>query len=193
MLARLAGVTACALALTVAGATTAQAASRTFVDGPGDVWTLGDSPNTRMPDRDQGDILRTTLQHGQQQVVVRHKFAELNREGRRIFIYTLLRTNTGQVSQVGLAATRRNGWSGRLEFDRRGGAAVECGGLQHHIDYAENVAVIRVPRDCIDNPRTVQAKIGVATVAGRQVFADNPINHRDTENLPPYTAPVRVG
>lgn len=191
MLARLTSVAACALALTVVGATSAQAATRTFHDGPGDVWTLGQTPNTRVPDRDQGDILRTTLQHRRQQIVVRTRFAELNREGRRIFIFTQLRTNTGKVSAVELTA-RPSRWAGRINFERRDGRAVECR-ITHDINYTTNVAVVRIPRSCIDDPRTIQAKFGVATTAAGQLFADNPMNHRDTEDLPPYTAPVRVG
>lgn len=191
MLRRLASVVACAFALTVLGSANAQAATRAFVDGPGDVWTVGQSPNARIPNRDQGDILRTTLRHEQQQIVVRHKFAELKREGRRIVVFTRLRTNTGTVMTVRITARRQN-WEGRIAFERRDGEIVPCR-VAANIDYATNVAVVRVARRCIDNPRTVQAKVGVATTAGQHTFADNPINHGPTQNLPRYTAPVRVG
>ena len=50
-----------------------------------------------------------------------------------------------------------------------------------------------VPRTCLDNPRTVQARFGVATWTGRKAFVDNPINDGPTNKLPPSTAPVRVG
>ncbi len=189
MFARLAGVAACALALTVVGATSAQAASRTFADGPGDVW----AGNTQVPDRTQGDILRTTFTHGQHQVVVRTAFADLKREG-RILIFTRLRTNTGAVRELSLTASR-NHWRGQASLSTRRGAPVECTAkISHSFDYDTDVAVVRVPRICLDNPRTVQARFGVATWdAAQRVFTDNPINHGATRNLPPYTAPVRVG
>jgi len=194
MLARLASVAVCALALTVLGAATAQAASRTFVDGPGDVWTTVEgSGSTRAPDRDQGDILRTTFTHAQHQVIVRTAFAELNREGRRILVYTRLRTDTGQVRELQLIANP-NRWRGRTLFTTPRGRAECPGRVSHSIDYAANVAVIRVPRTCLDNPRAVQARFGVATWnTPRRIFTDNPINHGNTQTLPPYTAPVRVG
>ena len=189
MLARLASVAACALTLTVAAATTAQAASRSFVDGPGDVWV----GNTQVPDRDQGDILRTALSHAQHGVIVRTAFAELNREG-HILVFTRLRTNTGDVFDLQLTATpnHRRGQT-LLTTPRRDNVACRTP-ISHTIDYAANVAVVRVPRTCLGNPRTLQAKFGVATWnTARRVFTDNPINHGSTENLPPYTAPVRVG
>lgn len=188
MLARLASVAACALALTVLGASTAQAASRTFVDGPGDVWV----GNTQVPDRTQGDILRTTFTHSQHQVVVRTAFAELKREG-HIMVFTRLRTNTGEVRELSLIATP-NRWRGVTDLSTPRGVTVKCRRpISHTIDYAANVAVVRVPRVCLDNPRTVQAKFGVATWNKiRRAFVDNPINHGNTEHLPPYTAPVRV-
>jgi hypothetical protein len=193
MLARFASVAACALALTVASPAAAQAASRAFVDGPGDVWVSTASGATQVPDRDQGDILRTTFTHGQHQVVVRTAFAQLNRDG-RILVFTRLRTNTGDVLELSLTATPDR-WRGRTLLSTPRGADVECRRpVSHSIDYASNVAVVRLPGTCLDNPRTVQAKFGVATWnTARRVFVDNPINHGPTENLPPYTAPVRVG
>jgi hypothetical protein len=185
--------TACTIALTLLGSATAQAATRSFVDGPGDVWTLGENPNTRMPNREQGDILRTTFTHTQRAVVVRTKFAELNRKGRRIFVFTRLRTNTGLVRDVSLDAgprPRTNRWRGTTTLDRRDDTVVDCA-TAHRIDYAANLAVLRIPRTCLANPRTVQARFGVATTTAQHTFADNPINHGPTDNLPPYTSPVR--
>jgi hypothetical protein len=192
MLVRLAGVVACALALAVVSPATAQAASRTFVDGPGDVWTGDEAQASQVPDRDQGDILRTAFTHGQHRVVVRTAFSELNREG-RILVFTRLRTNSGDVVELTLTAARHH-WRGRTSLSTPRGVPVECPGrVSHSIDYAANVAVVRVPRACLGNPRTVQARFGVATWTGRRAFVDNPVNHGPTNNLPPYTAPVRVG
>jgi hypothetical protein len=192
MLARLVSVAACALALTVAGATSAQAASQTFVDGPGDVWV----GRTQATNHDHGDILRTTFTHTRGQVIVRTAFAELNRDG-QILVFTRLRTNTGNVRDLSLTASARAAgrWRGQALLTTTRGVPVECPRrVTHTIDYATNVAVVRVPRICLDNPRTVQARFGVATWNRiRRVFTDNPINHGSTENLPAYTAPVRVG
>lgn len=189
MFGRLASLVCGTLALILLSCVNAQAVTRSFVDSRGDVWTLGDTPNRRVPDRDQGDILRTTLRHGVQQILVRTRFAELNREGRRIVVYTRLRTNTGLVRGLSLSAGPDR-WSGRTNLEP--GPIGDCK-ISHTLNYATNTAIVRLPRTCLDNPRTVQARFGVATVAAGQTFADNPVNGRDTESLPPYTAPVRVG
>jgi hypothetical protein len=194
MLRGLAITTACVTALTLVGAASAHAATRSFVDGSGDVWTFGENPNTQKPNRRQGDILRTTFTHARHAIVVRNRFAELNREGQQIFVVTRLRTNIGLVRDVELHASRRPGthrWRGKTTLHRRNDKIVPCA-IAHRIDYAANLAVVRVPRTCLDNPRTVQAKFLVGTLARMRLFADNPINHGPTENLH-YIAPVRRG
>lgn len=98
----------------------------------------------------QGDIAHLTLQHRQHQIVIRTRFVQLNREGRYIEIFTQLRTNTGKVNSLALRA-RPNRWAGRTTFDRNDGKAVECN-VTHHINYATNIAVVELPRTCVDNP-----------------------------------------
>jgi hypothetical protein len=150
------------------------------------VWEFGQNPPSQAPDREQGDITRTTFTHGAHRIVVQTRFVELNREG-RIFIFTQLRTNTGQVRGLSLTA-RPIHYRGQAVLTTRRGTTVKCA-IGRSIDYASNVATVR----CLDNPRTVQAKFGVATFMGQRAFADNPINDGPTNNLPPYTAPVRHG
>jgi hypothetical protein len=190
MLPRLASALAGAVLLTLIAPTAVHAASRTFVDGAGDVWDHSQGQPSPAPDRDQGDIARTTFTHGAHRVVVRTRFLELNREG-RLLIFTRLRTNTGQVRDLSLTA-RPNHYRGQAALATPRGTTVKCT-IGRSIDYASNVATVSVPRRCLGNPRTVQAKFGVATFMGQRTFADNPINDGPTRNLPPYTAPVRHG
>jgi hypothetical protein len=195
MLRRLAIATTCAIALTLTSPAAAQGATRAFVDGRGDVWTLGETPNTRKPARAQADILRTTLTHAQRAVVVRTTFAELDREGQRIFVFIRLRTDSGLVRDVSMEATprpRTNRWRGTTTLERRDDSVVDCA-TAHRLDYTANLAILRIPRTCLANPHTVQARFGVATLTAQHTFADNPINHGSTDNLPPYTPPVRHG
>lgn len=196
MLVRLAGVIACALALTSVGATTAHAASRTFIDGPGDVWAVGgpqtNAPPSQVPAREQGDILRTTVTHAQQQLVIRTRFAELNREGQHIIFVMKLRTNTGEVRKLFVIAGRHNHWRVRTRWETPGGRIIGCATSQR-IDYATNVAVLRVPRTCLSNPRTVQVAYVVATGSVRNGFGDNALAHHPRLSLIPFTAPIRHG
>lgn len=114
MLRRLAVTAACAIALTLVGSN-AQAATRSLVDGLGDVWTLAVPKPSRQPNHAQGDILRTTFTHAQRAVVIRTKFAELNREGQDILFFARLRTNTGLVRDIAVEASPQratNRWRG---------------------------------------------------------------------------------
>jgi hypothetical protein len=196
MLRRLATAAACALALILACPALAQADTRGFLDRRGDVWRMSNEAgkHTRVPDRRQGDIRRTFFTHTDNQFIIRSKFAQLNRTGNLILLEARLKTNTGVVRRVVLTASPRQGtnqWRGITEVTRRNGITkVDCE-TRHRINYTRNVAIVRVPRTCLDNPRSVRATQGVATFQGAAVFTDNPKNGRATVHLPPFTAPIR--
>lgn len=193
MLRRLAAGAACALALTLASPLAAHADSLTLVDGVGDVWWHQADP-VRAPQHQRGDILRVTVRHSQHAVVLRTKFAQLDRHGSRIVVASRLRTNAGLVRWVRLHAGPGSvTWHGQTRFFRADNTTrIDCA-TTHHIDYAHDLAVIRIPRVCLDNPQSVRAAFGVATISPKGFFADNPFNHGPTETLPDYTSPVRAG
>ena len=172
----------------------AHAATRALTDGTGDVWTTAVAKPTRVPDRQQADIVRFVLRHSQRAVVIRTTFAELNRQGTGTLAITQRRTNTGQVFGLGLDASpakSTNRWRGKADLDRNG-RPIDCA-VTHSIDYAANIATVRVPRTCLNNPRTVQATMAVLAGTRSDIFADNPITHGPTEDLLRYTARVRHG
>lgn len=188
MLRSIATVTVCTLAFSLAGVAAAQAASSTLVDGAGDVWKEGFDQQgrpapTRTPHRSQGDILRTVFDHQQQQVVIRHRFAQLNRQGRQILVSSGVRTNAGLSRAVVLDAgpgAANNRWRGETTMFGFNHRVVQCA-ITHDIDYAANVVVIRIPRTCLDNPQTIEASSYVRTVTNSgDRFIDNPVNHLGT-------------
>lgn len=196
MLARLAAVAACTLTLTFGSTATAQAASLTLIDGPGDVWAFG-GPGvnvrpSRVPAHEQGDILRTTFTHGRHAVVVRARFADLARRGAHVIFSTRLRTDTGLRRTLLVSAGRHLHWHARTILSTLDGQHVDCA-VTHSIDFAKNVAVFRVPRICLENPRTVEAAFVVVTGTANHRFLDNPITHRLPRGLPPFTAPIPHG
>lgn len=193
MLRRLAIPAACVLALALTGTAPAHADSRTLVDGPGDVWKHTGDP-VQVPDHRRGDILRVTVQHNAGQVVIRTTFAQLDRKGPRFVVAARLRTNTGLVRWARLlAGPGGSTWAGATRLYRRDNTTrVKCA-VSHHVDYAEDVAVIRVPRPCLGEPRWLQVALGVASITARGFFADNPFNHGPTETLPDYTRRIRRG
>jgi hypothetical protein len=197
MLRRLAAVGACALAVALAAPATSHAATRTLVDGPGDVWEpftdLDPVQHTRHPDRRQGDILRGFIAHKQRQIVIRLKYAELDRVGRRHSINIRLHPNKGGNHWASVHATRANDWRGVSMIETVDGSGpLDCG-LSHQMDYARNRVIIRIPRRCLGNPRWIQASIEHAHLVNGRFFVDNPINHGPAVSMAPNTAPVRRG
>jgi hypothetical protein len=191
MLRRLATVAVCALALTAAGPVAAHAQSLTFNDERGDVWGhFGDAEPA--PDHTRGDILRAVIAHHERQVVIRTKFVRLDRRGSRFVVAARLRTNAG-VNRVARlqAGPGASSWQGTTHLYRGNNVTrVDCA-PSHHIDYAAEVAVIRVPRTCLGSPRWVQATMGAASIKPRGFFADNPVNDGPTQYLPGYSARIR--
>lgn len=196
MLRRLATVSACVVALTLASPAAAHADSRTLVDARGDVWAM-DTPeegqNTRVPERRQGDIIRTVFAHNNQQVVIRTKFAQLDRAGQLSIMAIKLRTNTGMVRWISLFAgpgRDTNRWRGIVT--RGDGAPMKC--ATHRIDYAAAVAEVRIPRSCLGDPRWVQGSLAAGNFARNGTFfGDNPRNDGPSVHLPRYTPRIRKG
>jgi hypothetical protein len=193
MLRRLATTAACAIALTIASPVAAHAESVTFTDQRGDVWAHFRDAK-RAPNHARGDILRAVIAHDQRQVVIRTKFVRLDRRGSRFVVAARLRTNSGMNRTVRLqAGPGQATWQGATHLYRGDNVTrVDCAPT-HHIDYATDVAVIRVPRTCLGSPRWVRATMGAASIKPRGFFADNPVNSGRTEHLPAYTAPIRHG
>jgi hypothetical protein len=193
MFRRLATAAACALVLLLSSAATAHADARTLIDGAGDVWWHTDE-NTRAPEHRRGDILRVTVGHTAQRVAIRTKFARLDRKGPRLVIASRLRTNSGLIRWVRLfAGPGRSTWAGNTQLYRRDNTTPVSCAVTHQVDYSDDVAVIRIPRSCLDDPRWVQAALGVATLNRSGYFADNPFNHGPTVFLPDYTRRIRRG
>jgi hypothetical protein len=192
---RLVTVGVCALALTLSGAAAAHADSHVLVDGTGDVWQLSDSdtgPHTRVPDRRQGDIVRVAFAHRRHRVVVRARFAQLNRRAGRYGVVTRLRTDTGSVRWIRVhVGPGRSTWRGEARVFRRDNFTRVACAVAHRIDYRRDLAVVAVPRSCLGKPRSVQGAFGVVTFVGADVFADNPFDDGPTVNLPDHTPRIR--
>lgn len=192
---RLLTLSACAVVLALAGPATAYADSRILVDARGDVWAMDfeSGENTQVPQRQQGDIVRTVFAHHDDSVVIRTAFAQLNRFGQLSILAIKLRTNTNVVRRIVLLAgpdQSTNRWRGALT---RGGDGVPMRCATHSIDYAADVAVVRIPRACLGEPRWVQGSMAAGTRSRSAFFADNPQNDGPSVRLPRYTARIFRG
>ena len=157
--------------------------SQTLIDERGDIWRIpGEGRPVAAPHQHRGDIRRTIIRHGKHAVTVRAKFGELTRNPQGHVLVVGLRTNTGVLRAVSLIAgqyVQRSGWRGIVTVERRDGRPVKCT-TAHRINYTTNVMGLRVPRSCINTPRSVQAKafyIGMHGKGGQaSEFFDNAHN-----------------
>lgn len=199
---RLAAMAACAVALTLSGcAAYPSTPSNALVDDTGDIWNpFSREPGRwafgpeRQPDRQQGDILDTVITHGEHYVVIHAEFVELNRVDDYLGMAGSLRTDTGRVANYSLDASPRpfsNQWRGRSRFDWNVGRTAPGCRVTHRIDYTANVAVIRIGRSCLNDPRTVQASCAAETHDGWKVFDDDAGRRGPIVNAPRYTTPIR--
>jgi hypothetical protein len=180
---------AAGIALALGTPAVAQAATVNLVDERGDVHRLNaDDTVQAVPSEARADILRTTIQHTNQSVVVRTRLRDVRRAA-TVGMAMRLRTSDGTYREVSLEASRRIGWRGQAILTRRGGQVVDCA-VAHEISYGTAVMSVRVPRSCLNDPRWIQATV-ISLVAGRQILIDNPHNHRAGFNV--WTPRIRRG
>ncbi len=152
---------AAGLALGTAGTASAQVLNHADQRGDVKAYDLDtDQPVAQSGTITNGDILRTTLGHGDRRISVRVKFADLRRAGD--FRGDLLRvvTNEGVRRDVMISAAPGM-WAGQAQMTRPNGNAVRCN-IAHKIDYDNNVVTLSFPRSCVSDPRWV--RLGSAAV-----------------------------
>ena len=110
-------------------------------------------------------------------LTVRMKFVDLRRSGWQRYDAKIKTPDRVYVAGMLAHKNLRAGVSDLY----RGSNVQECDGLSHEIDYAEDVVVLRVPRDCLGNPSWVRVQ-GINFLwpnpqDDEHLFADNPHTH----------------
>jgi hypothetical protein len=165
----------------------------TVRDAPGDMWKIeeGGIEPWRVPGATQGDVLRTTFRHRTDRVVVRARFADLRRAGKRFTFWVLLREGNGHLTYLGVEATRRNR-AGRTILMTTQGDDIRCA-MRHRIDYADDTVRVGLPRRCLGNPRVLQFRAMSEQVrrTWRYAYLDNALG--DTIDSHRWTRRIRRG
>lgn len=183
---------------TALSAGAASAATLATDDPAGDVWRSTFDPETEEETVEPAgtqlnvDLTQTTVKHGASRLLLKARYAELERSTNRFFFLAELRTNEGLRRDLGAETTMR--WSGdAFLFGNRGG--VRCPGLRHDIDYGTDTVTVSVPRDCLSKPRWVQARIVAFAFAedgrGDEAYLDSGTD--ETADEPAWSARVRRG
>lgn len=117
--------------------------------------------------RTEGDILRTTVNHGTKNVVVRAQFSELTRSTTqfRAFVAPLV-TNEGYKRELVVLFDPDSGSTyGEVQLFLPNGEKASCTGEAKVVDFTANVIEARVPRSCLSMPYWVQAGAALARVS----------------------------
>ena len=165
MLIRRALMAAAVAGLTVLPLTAAHAESYSHHDAKGDVVAVtldsaGKDPAVRDP-----DIRRVRVTHGSKRLSVLYFFRHLedNRDTGHAYVVDI-RTNKHKRFSLGLFSGAGMG-RGQVQLITRQ-APVDCAGLVRHIDYPHAKVVLRVPRTCLGQPRSLRAGVAVVKLTG---------------------------
>ena len=103
------------------------------------------------------DLDDVVVKHTARVVRAKATYVDLRRAGDNAIMYLLqIRTNEGLKRDV-MVETFMSSKRGSVMFSKPNGREVKCGGLDHGIDYAADTITVSVPRQCLSNPRYVEA------------------------------------
>jgi hypothetical protein len=164
-------------------ATAVSAAQLRVTDPAGDMTKVeegGGNPQPA-PGATVGDAVRTTFRHTARRVVVRVRFTDLTRTGKRLNLWVDLRDGAGHTSILGVEATRADRDGHPILMNNRG-RDIECS-VAHRISYRDDFIRVGVPRRCLGNPAAVKFRVLTEHVRRSWAYAylDNALS-RDLED-----------
>lgn len=150
------GVAMAALLAALASAMPAHAQQQVLRDPGGDVWRapFGSPP---VPVRGRAQDLRGALvRHGEAVITLQWRYAVLRPRGRLVVHRALLRTGDGAAYEARVEAGpgSRSGEASVFQGD----ALVQCS-TRHRIDHVKRRVRLRVPRTCLGDPLSLQARL----------------------------------
>ncbi len=178
----LAAVSALCAAFIAVPAVPAQGETVKDSDSVGDMSDLTDEDAiVPVPDRTLSDVRATKLTYGAKRVAVRVSYVDLQKVGEALGIFVDMYTDE-KSRALDLTAFPAD-WSGGTQLYNFKLHKVSCDGIQHEIDYADDIMKVSVPRRCLGNPRWVNFRVvAMAEDNGSywdDALSDNPISSVD--------------
>jgi hypothetical protein len=176
------------------GASAAEAVTTLRVSDPrGDMVRVeegGTNPRPA-PGATLADVVRTTFRHTDHRIIVRVKFADLTRTGKRLNLWVDVRDETGRTVVLGVEATRRDRTGHPILMTNRG-RDIPCE-VHHRIRYGRDVIRASVPRRCLGAPESVQFRVLTEHVRRSWAYAylDNGLSASLDDRR--WTRPLRRG
>jgi len=154
-------IVATAAAAVVLMPTAAHADKYVHTDASGDVVSFDpeSEATTVVPDRAEGDVVRSVVRHRAHKIVLTLAYRELT-AGPQVMHYYGIRTST--MKRYVALRTSASHPGGRVALFDSHDKKVRCkvGGK---VDYTANTATVSVPRSCLGNPRWVKVAMAQAT------------------------------
>lgn len=146
-------------------------------DGVADVWQWSDDLYDYVGpvEKPGADFTGMTARHGRRVVIASMRFVDLTEAGYKSYVAKIRTPRRSYLSYVHLQVGATEGMQGLERLTATGSRRLRCAGDAHHVDFAQDVAVIRVPRRCLDSPRWVRVATWTALTEGGE-FIDNPHN-----------------
>jgi hypothetical protein len=166
----------------------AHAKTYTSADAPNDVvaLTLPGGATTPAPDRAEGDIISSQVQHKARVVILTMQYRELTPGQAALHWYGI---KTGTMRRFVLLQADAAHLSGRARLFKGNDKVVRCH-IGHTIDYTANTASVRVPASCLGKPRRVKVAMQFGAPNGQgQAWVDDA--HNTGGWLPTYGPWVR--
>lgn len=170
---------AAAFCLTAGVAPSAYADTLVREDAPRDVVRLelsggGEPQIERAPRKFDPDVRRVAVDHRDRFLLVRVKYAGLDRRVWRGENVTV-RTSGGRVLMAMAFVIEKGRWQGFTSLeDVDLENTPDCRALRHHFDYGANVGTWSIPRSCLGNPRWVRVGVSASRGAPRgPVYLDD--------------------
>lgn len=124
------------------------------------------------------DIVRVTIDHRAGALLIRTKYAALNRRIFRIDSADI-RTSGGKLFSGSVIVSRKGRWQGHANLIAADDASnpdspeVQCRDLRHRFDYDANVSIWTIPRICIGRPKWVRVAVMGMRGASTSVYFDD--------------------
>lgn len=159
-------------------ASPASAETVRVADGRGDAWEERyDAEQDEMTYAPAGspvnaDVRGVAVRHNGHGVGVRTRFVDLRNNAEGVVVAVRLRTSEGLRRWA--MVVKDGGRRGEATLMTRRARGVHCPGLTFDLDFAEDLASVRVPRACLSRPRWVQVVVAAGNNAndGRRSFVD---------------------
>lgn len=179
---------AVALGLTASLAPAAYAGKLVREDAPRDVVKVefndGSLSRTLAPRRQDPDMRRVTIDYRKGALVIRVKYAALNRMvGRSEFV--LVETRNGSLlGQVNVFRPGR--WQGETLFPGEQDESI-CPAGKHRFDYQARVSIWTIPPLCLDRSPWVRVGLSGGLIGNERGFTDNAFAKGKAQR--PYLSP----